>query len=184
MKCLLLIEPKNQIMKRNLLQILSLALMLALLVPAMTYGQAGKANFAGTWAYNAEKSDQPQGGGGGGGGMRMGGGNMTVKQEANLLTIERTRQGQDGQPVTTTEKCTLDGKETVNSTQRGESKSTASWSADGKTLTIVTTRDFNGNTMTTKAAWALGEGNTLVVTTTSGTQDGGTRTMKAVYDKK
>jgi len=61
----------------------------------------------------------------GGGGMRMGGGNFVATQEANLLTVVRTRTGQDGQPTTITMKYTLDGKESVNTSPRGDSKSIA-----------------------------------------------------------
>ena len=94
---------------------------------------------------------QPQGQGQGGG-MRggFGGGNIVVKQEANLLSVEQTRQGQDGQSVTTTSKYTLDGKESVNTTGRGDSKSTATWAPDGKSLTIVTTRSFERDGQTTE----------------------------------
>jgi len=167
-------------MKRSLLQILSLAVILALFMPAMTYAQAGKANFAGNWIRNAEKSDQPQGGGGGGG---FGGGPMTVTQEANLLTVETTRTNQSGETVKTVMKYTLDGKESINTSARGDSKSVVTWSADGKSLNVTTTRNFNGNDMTTKAVWTL-EGANLVVKTTMPTQDGTERTMKVVYDKK
>jgi hypothetical protein len=166
-------------MKRSLLMILSIAVILVIAMPAMTYGQ-GKANFAGTWVRNAEKSDQPQGGGGGGG---FGGGPMTVKQEANLITVETTRTGQDGQTTTSTMKYTLDGKESINTSARGDSKSVVTWSADGKSLTIVTTRNMNGNDFTTKAVWTL-EGANLVVNTTMPNQDGGTTNRKVVYDKK
>ena len=71
----------------NLMKLLSLVIALMLIAPVMTNAQSGKANFAGTWALNAEKSTMPQGGGGGqGGGQRMGGGNFTVTQDANTLT--------------------------------------------------------------------------------------------------
>lgn len=178
---------------------LSAMIIAALLaMPFTTNAQAGKANFAGNWAFNAQQSNmgQPAGGGapgggapggGQGGGQRMGGfggGDFVAKQEANLLTVERTRTTQDGQTMTTTEKYTLDGKETVNTTQRGESKSTATWSADGKTLTVVTTRDFNGNTMKTTAVWTLKDANTLSVTTKMPGMDGNERTTTAVYNKK
>jgi len=174
-------------MKNRLFGIMAFAVMIAFIIPASASGQA-KANFAGTWAYNASKSDQPPGGGqGGGGGMRggFGGGDFVAKQEANLLTVERTRTGQDGQTVTTTMKYTLDGKESVNAGMggRGESKSTAVWSADGKTLTITTTREFNGNTMTSKEAWTLLSPTSLQITSTSNTPNG-EMTMKRVYDKK
>jgi len=73
---------------------LSAMVILAFLaMPFTVNAQAGKANFSGTWAMNAEKSTLPQGTGGQGSGMRMGG-NFTVTQDANVLTQSRT--GQDG----------------------------------------------------------------------------------------
>jgi hypothetical protein len=179
---------------------LSAMIILAFLaMPFTVNAQAGKANFAGTWAFNAEKSNmgqppqgqgQPPQGQGQGAGQRMGGfggGNFVAKQEANLLTVERTRNNQEGQPVTTTSKYTLDGKESINTTGRGESKSVATWSADGKTLTIVTSRTFDMNgetrTMTTTEAWSLTSPAMLSIVTTRTTQQGEMKTT-AVYDKK
>ena len=172
----------------NFMRLLSLTVILALIVPAMANAQ-GKANFAGSWAMNAAKSTQPpaggQGGGGGQGGrMGMGGGgNFTATQEANLLSVSRTRQGQDGTPTTTVTKYSLDGKETVNTTPRGESKVTATYSADGKTLTIVTkSQGQNGERVSTEA-WTLTDAKTLAVTSTRQGQNGEVKTTM-VYDKK
>jgi Tol biopolymer transport system component len=169
-------------MKRNLsnlMKLLSLTIVLALIAPVTTQAQAGKVNFAGTWAMNAEKSTLPQGGGGGGGGRGMGG-NVTIAQDANLLT--QTRTGQDGTARVT--KYTLDGKESTNTFgQGGESKSTAKWSADGKSLTIVTKMNFNGNEMTSNAVWSLIDANTLSIVSTRQGQDGEVKTTM-VYDKK
>ena len=178
-------------MKRNVtLQFLSLTIIMAfLLMPFTSNAQGSKANFAGTWAFNAEKSNmgQPPQGGGGGGGQRMGGGNFVAKQEANLLTVDRTRTGQDGQTTTTTSKYTLDGKESINTTARGESKSVATWAADGKSLTIVTKRSFerDGQTteMTTTEVWTLTSPTSLSVVSTMNTPNGERKTT-AVYDKK
>jgi Tol biopolymer transport system component len=177
-------------MKRNieksswLMKVVSMAIMIAFIAPAITNAQAGKVNLAGNWVQNAEKSTQPPQGGGG---MRMGGGNMVVKQEANLLTVERTRTGQDGQPMTTTMKYTLDGKESINTNQRGESKSIAKWSADGKSLTITTTSTFDRNgettTMTSTAVWSL-DGAALKVVTSSTGPDGTERVITNIYDNK
>jgi hypothetical protein len=181
-------------MKKNLLiNFLALAVVLAFIAPQLTNAQ-GKANFAGNWIYNAAKSPQPAGGpggggAGGGGGMGggrggMGGGDMVVTQDANTLSIERSRPGQDGTPVKTTTKYTLDGKETTNTTGRGESKSTATWAADGKSLTIVTKMDFNGNTMETKEVWTLTAPKTLsIASTRQGGQNGPTTTTR-VYEIK
>jgi len=159
----------------NLMRFLSLTIVLILVAPAMIDAQTGKVDFTGTWALNAEKSTLPEGGGG----PRMGGGNITVTQEANLLT--QTRTGQDGTPRVT--KYTLDGKESINTTFGGESKSTAKWSADGKTLTILTRFSFDGNEMTSTAVWSLIDAKTLSVVSTRQTPDGEVKATM-VYDKK
>jgi Tol biopolymer transport system component len=158
----------------NLMQLLSLTVVLALVAPVMIHAQAGKANFAGNWTMNAEKSTLPQGGGG----PRMGG-TFTVTQEANLLT--QTRTSQDG--TTRVSKYTLDGKESVNTTGGGESKSTANWSADGKTLTIITKSNFNGNERTSTAVWSLIDAKTLSIVSTRQGQNGEVKATM-VYDKK
>lgn len=175
-------------MKKNvIMQIISFAVLFAFIcLPLNTYGQGSKANFAGTWVFNASKSDMgqpPQGGGG----QRFGGGDFKATQDANLLTVERTRTGQDGQPMTITSKYTLDGKESVNTTGRGESKSTATWSADGKSLNILTTRTFerDGQSMEMKSTeiWSLTGPASLTIVTTMNTPNGERKTT-AVYDKK
>jgi len=174
-------------MKKNVIkQILSLTVLFAFLcLPLTSSAQGSKTNFAGKWAFNAGKSnlgDAAQGQRGG-----FGGGDFTATQDANLLTIERTRTNQNGESVTTTSKYTLDGKVSVNSTGRGESKSVATWSADGKTLTVVTTRTFerDGQTteMKTTEVYNLSAANTLQVVSTMNTPNGERKTTM-VYDKK
>jgi Tol biopolymer transport system component len=178
---------KNQVNSSVFKRIVSLTLMLALIAPVMINAQAGKTNFAGDWTLNAEKSTQPQGNQGGGGGTRMGGGNFVATQEANLLTVVRTRTGQDGQPTTSTMKYTLDGKESINTSPRGDSKSVAKWSADGKSLTIETSRTMNMNgesrTMTSTEIWILTDAKTLTVTSTRQSPNGDVKS-NLVYDKK
>ena len=167
---------------KKTIKALSLTVMLVLLINGMTNAQTGKTNFSGTWAFNAEKSNL-----GDMGGRGFGGGDMKVTQETNLLTVATTRPGRDGgDPVTTTMKYTLDGKESVNTSQRGDSKSTATWSADGKTLTIKTARtiDMNGETRTMNSTevWTL-NGNALTIASTTTTPNGDRTTTRA-YDKK
>jgi len=179
-------------MKKNVIkQILSFTVLFAFLcMPLAVNAQGSKANFAGKWALNATKSDMgqaPQGQGQGGGQRMGGGGDFTATQEANLLTVERTRTGQDGTPVTTKSVYTLDGKVSVNTTARGESKSTATWSADGKSLTIVTTRTFErdgqSTEMKTTEVWSLTGPTALSVVATTNTPNGERKTT-LVYDKK
>ena len=162
-------------MKMNLSNLM-LTMLLALVMPVMTHAQAGKANFAGSWALNESKSKMPEGGGG-----RMMGREFTLAQEANLLT--RTSTGQDG--TQRVSKFTLDGKESVNTTPRGSSKSVATWSADGKSLTIKTTMEFDGNSFTTTSVYSMPDAKTLSVESTFPGRDGGVETkMTMVYDKK
>ena len=163
------------------LQVISLAILLAFILPVMTNAQAGKTDFTGAWTLNEGKSTLPQGG------MRMGGGNLVVKQEANLLTVERTRTGQDGQPVVMTMKYTLDGKESINTSPRGDSKSIAKWAADAKSITIATTRtmEMNGESRTIKSVetWTLTDVKTLTVASVRDGMDGEVKAT-LIYDKK
>lgn len=179
---------ENLKLKRHaLMRLVSLTLMLTLIAPFLINAQAGKINFTGDWTLNTEKSTMPQGGPGGGGGMRMGGGNFVATQEANVLTVVRTRTGQDGQPTTSTMKYTLDGKESINTSPRGDSKSVATWSSDGKSLTIVTTRtmDMNGESRTMKSTevWTLTDAKTLSVASTRQGPNGDVKS-NMVYEKK
>ena len=179
----------SEIIRKSIMRLLSLTIVLVFLMPMTSSAQGGKANFAGTWAFNASKSDmgqppanapaQGQGGGQRGG---FGGGNIVAKQEANLLTVETTRQGQNG-TQTTTVKYTLDGKESVNTSPRGDSKSVATWSADGKALTIATTRVVNDTPRKTTEVWTLTDAKTLTITSTRAGQNGDV-TTKRVYDMK
>jgi len=163
-----------------------------------TFAQGSKTNFSGSWAFDAAKSQavqpagqvQPQGQGQGqpqGQRAGGGGGDFAAKQEANLLTVERSRPNRDGEVTTTVTKYTLDGKESVNSTARGDSKSVATWSSDGKTLTIKTSRtmDMNGEsrTMNSTEVWVLTDPKMLSITTTMATPNG-ERKSTAVYNKK
>ena len=148
---------------KNFQIMLSAMIVMALIsMPLSLNGQGGKANFAGTWAFNAEKSNMggaPGGQGGAPQGGRMGGfggGDFTAAQESNLLTVTRTRANQNGETMTTVSKYTLDGKESVNTTGRGESKSVATWSADGKTLKIGSTPNQDSPLMGAKIAGVQG----------------------------
>lgn len=177
-------------MKRKLtLQILSFLITIAFLcIPSALNAQGSKANFSGKWVFNESKSNMgeaPQGGGQRPGGF--GGGDFTATQAANLLTVESTRPNRDGGTSTVTSNYTLDGKESVNSSGRGDSKSVATWSADGKSLTIVTTRTFErdgqSTEMKTSEVWSLTDAKTLSIVRTMTTPNGERKTTM-VYDKQ
>jgi hypothetical protein len=166
------------IVPRSFVQLFSLMLLMIFCVPVITNAQGGKANFSGTWALNADKSSM-----GDNGGRRMGGGDFVATQEANLLTVVSTRTNRDGESMTITRKYTLDGKESTNTMGRGESKSTAKWSADGKSLTIETVMSFNGNERKSSEVWTLKDSKTLSINSTRQGRDGEVK-MTLVYDKK
>ena len=158
------------------------------------YGQGSKTNFTGNWVYNAEKSDtgqsqgqgqgqQPGSPGRGGGG----GGDFTAKHEGNILIVERVMRTPDGSSNTVTSKYTLDGKESVNTSLMGDSKSVANWSTDGKKLTIKTTRTINrggeSRTVNSEEVWSLTDPKTLSIEMTIPSPQGERKT-RSVYTKK
>jgi hypothetical protein len=165
---------------RNVLRILSVAVMLTFMIPVITKAQAGKTNFSGTWTFNESKSNMGEGRG-----FRAR--QLTVKQDGINLAIDRLRTTPNGDDVTSNEKYTTDGKECVNSMGRGQAKSVVTWVTGGKALNFATTRTFerDGETMTMKSTevWTLTDAKTLSIATTANTPNG---EMKAtlVYDKK
>ena len=171
-------QSKNlPVSRSSLLRLLALTVMsVFLFLPVNIFAQGSKANFSGAWTLNESKSTTPQGGGGG---QRMGGREFTVNQEANLLT--QTRTSQDG--TTRATKYALDGTESVNAFGEFESKSTAKWSADGKSLTITTKSNFNGNERTSTAVWSLIDAKTLSIVSIRQGQNGEVKSTM-VYDKK
>lgn len=171
-------QSKNlPVTRKSFLRLLALTVMSAFIIfPVKIDAQGSKADFSGTWTLNEAKSTLPQGGGGG---QRMIAREFTVTQAANLLT--QTRPGQDGTPRAT--KYALDGTETVNALGEFESKSTAKWSTDGKSLTITTKSNFNGNERTSTAVWTLTDAKTLSIVSTRQGQNGEVKTT-LVYDKK
>ncbi len=163
-------------------RLMALALLVSLfLIPVRMNAQGSKPNFSGTWTFNESKSNLGEGRG-----FRSAT-QMTVKQEGNNLTVDRVRTNQNGEATTTTEKFTLDGKESVNESGRGPSKTIVTWSADGKALDFAISRTFdrNGESMTMKSSevWTLTDPKTLSILSTSVFQDTERKTTM-VYDKK
>src|SRR5512135_418570 len=117
-----------------------IVLVMAVAVAGLTFAQA-KPDFSGKWAPKEAAAPAA----GARGGM---GGPMTVKQTATDLTQEVVR-GEN--TMTTVYK--LDGTESVNKTQRGESKSTAKF--DGAKLVIKTVMETANGSMETTATWSL-----------------------------
>ncbi len=139
------------------------------------------ANFAGDWTLNEQKSELGDFGG------RMVAKKLKVTQTADAITEEKTSSF-NGQERKTTEKLTLDGKESENAGfGNSKKKSTAKWSDDGQTLMVnsTTTMDRNGETMEIKGTetWKLLDGGKTLSVETTSTSPRGTFTVKAMYEK-
>jgi hypothetical protein len=151
-----------------------------LLFSSATFAQ--KVNFSGTWTYNEDKSEVGEGR------FRGAATELTIKQEGNNMSIERVSQGRDGEEFTRNEKYTLDGKVCENPAFNTTRKSTATWSEDGKSLTIASTMVFEreGQEREMKSTEVLSladNGKTLSITSTSMSPRGEMK-RTYVYDKE
>ena len=139
-------------------------------------------NFSGSWAFNESKSTL-------GDGPSMSATSMTVKQEAGLISIDLVRPSFDGGEATSTEKYTLDGKESVNEGMMGSSiKTVTTWSDNKKELNFAKTIafDMNGETMEIKIneGWSLSDDGKTLTVKSAMKSDMGETNLVLVYDKK
>lgn len=154
----------------------------AILILSSATAFAQKSNFAGTWTYNTEKSVASENG------FRMSPSKITATQDELKLNSERVMSGRDGEDMIIKDIITLDGKECENVVfQDNKKKSIATWSDDGKKLTIKSSMNFDNNGESMTFGWSetltLGaEGKTLLLETTSVMGDNEV-TEKSVYDK-
>jgi hypothetical protein len=144
--------------------------------------QNSTVNFSGNWTLNESKSKL------GDGPFRMAASTLTVKQEGNNLSIDRTMNGPDGQEMKMTGKYTLDGKECENSGMMDmKTKSTVTWLADKLSIKIasITIFNMNGDNMEMKSSeiWKLDGDKILKIEATNDSPDGEMKTS-IVYDKK
>ena len=142
-----------------------------------------RANFSGDWKLNEGKSELGDFGG------RMTARGVKIEQKEDAITIAKTSPGfNGGDPVTTTQTLTFDGKESEITVfgGSGKRKSTAKWSEDGQTLTINSTttieRDGQTNEFKGTETWTLTKDGSLSVITVSSSPRG-ENTTKAVYNK-
>jgi hypothetical protein len=146
-------------------------LIAAAILAVATVTWAQKPDFSGTWRLDPASAPAA----GGGGGDALGNGPATVKQTADVLTIERTM---GDARVTLT--YALDGTDSRNMMIDGggrpaDSLSTAKW--DGPRLTIDTKQEMDGQVTESTQVWTV-EGSTLMVETTDARG-----TQKRIYKK-
>ncbi len=138
-------------------------------------------NFSGSWALNESKSNMGEGG------MRMVSQKLVITQDDKVFKLERAFTGQDGEERKMSETYTLDGKESENPVFNTTKKSTATWAADKKSLTVssVMVFEMNGesNTIKTTEVYKLPDAATLSIDSQSSSSMG-ERKATMVYDKK
>jgi Spy/CpxP family protein refolding chaperone len=163
----------------------AVAAVAAVLFVASLSAQA-KPDFSGKWTLVPDPAAAPAdaGGGGRGGGRGGGGGGQlcgqecTIASDAAMLTITRTTQAGETKAM-----YMLNGSDSKNMQQgRGgatEVVSKAMW--DGNKVSISTTRDFGGNSVTTKATLSVTGGELTIVNEGQGQAGPTTTTQK--YEK-
>jgi hypothetical protein len=158
-----------------------LLIALTIMISSVSFGQ-GAVNFSGSWAFNESKSNLGEGG------PRMVSQTLVIVQDATTFSLERAFTGQDGTERKMSEKYTLDGKESVNPVFNTTKKSTATWSADKKSLTVSSNMVFemNGekNEIKTVEIYKLADGDKTLTIDSQSTSSMGERKATLVYNKK
>jgi hypothetical protein len=133
------------------------------------------ADFSGNWKLNKSKSklgDQ----------FSMAPSILIAAQSGNDFNVEKHISFQD-QEMTTKEKYTLDGKESINpGFQDSQKKSTAVWSGDKNSLTITSKLPMGDNDMTTIEVYKIVDGNLVIESKMSSSFGENNETM--VFEKQ
>lgn len=149
-----------------------------LTIPSLSFA-GEKVDFSGKWTLNESKSDLGEG-------RFRAAAKMTVMQDGDALTVERTRTGRDGQERTASETFTMDGKESINEGENRKSTSTVTWSDDGSTMTIKSIREFSrqGETfeMNSTEVWTLAEDGKILKIQSDTSSARGERSVTLFYE--
>lgn len=164
----------------------------AALLFACSGGPTEKANFAGEWMLDQEKSDVGGMGGREGGQGRRGGGfnapNMTIVQTNDQLTVSRTFVGRDEEEITREENYNLADKESKNESRMGVKISGIKWENNGAVMVINSKTNMERGdeifTMSSTEKWTLSENGTELEIETTMSTPRGDRTRKLYYTKK
>ena len=123
-----------------------IVLTLALAAMAASAAAADKPDFSGDWTIDAAKSTF---------GPVPGPATRKVEYNEPALTMTETQTGGPQGDVTSTEKFSTDGKETINRAMGGEAKSTATW--DGNALVLTMKAQAGGRALTLNERWTLSD---------------------------
>ncbi len=142
----------------------------------LTITLSAQTDFSGSWKLNISKSklgDQ----------FSMAPKEIIIVQKGNDMSVERHSEWQ-GQEFTINDKFTLDGKECVNAGMMDtQKKSTATWSADKKVLTIKSKIQLqDGGDVSITEAYKMDGGNMVIEM--NSTSSWGDMAETQVFDKK
>lgn len=137
-------------------------------------------DFSGKWKLNEDQSETGEG--------RYGPSvTLIITQTESSLMIDRTRIGREGQEMEIKDEYDLNGEEKLTENERGTTKTTASWSKDGKTLIIHSHRKMTRNGQTfeinSEETWEMSEDGSTLTIETSSSSPRGERHYVLVYDR-
>ena len=129
---------------------------------------------------------RPGGGGGGGRAMADAQMTLVLKQTPNELSLTRKIVAGGEERPATEQKFTLDGKENTNTSQRGELKSKSKWNKDTLVVqgTQKVTTPNGEFEIEIKDEYSLSADGKVLTVSTTRTTPGGEQTSKQVYNKQ
>ncbi len=159
----------------------ALVLLCSLLFVPRANVYAGEVDFSGKWTLNESKSDLGEG-------RFFAASKISITQDGKSITLERTREGRDGEERTSSETITMDGKKSITESGNRIITSSASWSDDKSTLTIQSDIEFNRQgeiieIARTEVLTLSAEGKILTIQSEMSSPRGD-RSVSLVYDKE
>ena len=150
-----------------------------LLIPTKSLAQ-GKVDFSGKWILNEGKSQVGEARG-------FSATELSVKQDGATLSLDRTRASRDGEMRTRSETVTADGEEHKDEGENRTTTTVATWSGDGKALTIKYDIEFErqGETFTMKRTevWSMDKSGKVLTIQSDSSSQRGDSSVTLVYDK-
>jgi hypothetical protein len=134
-------------------------------------------NFSGKWSFNQINSKAAEG-------TSFSGSDITmdILHENNSITVTKTIKNPGGMVDTTSEKYTLDGKETVTRETSVITKMTGNWSSDK--LILVKTVLMGSRSFTTEDEYSLSDNGKVLTIQSTETMNSKKSIIILVYDKK
>ena len=111
-------------------------------------------------------------------------GKLILPQDDSSITIQKVMQREYEDDMIMEEKITLDGQECKSEFWNMPRVSTAKYSDDGKTLTIISKIEFDQGDMTMTESYSLDDTGKVLTVKHSSSSGFGDRSLTLVYDKK